>query len=157
MRGRFFDRKQHGAVAIEFAVLSILFVALIYAIATYAVSFFLTLTLNHLSAEAARSAIRVDPALPAADYRQAVSKRVTDTVTELWSSAWIDGGCDAPDELIWTPLPPSAGQPSLGYLAQDGAAGQLLHVCLRMGNVPLPRLPGMGDRFIPQASTLTRL
>jgi len=149
--------RQRGAVAIEFAVLSVLFVGLLYAIATYALSFFLTLTLNHLSAEAARSAIRIDPALAEAEYRQAISNQITATVTDFWSSAWIDGGCDAPPALVWTPLPASSGQPSYGYLASDGVSGQLLHVCLRMGRAPLPYLPGMRGRFIPQGKALTRL
>ncbi|MCK9506564.1 MAG: pilus assembly protein [Porticoccaceae bacterium] len=158
-------KKQQGAVAIEFAVLSVLFFALLYAIAAYALSFFFTLSLNHLSAEAARSAIRIDPA--AENYQEAVSKRVTATIANFWSSSWIDGGCSAPagngegseesGGLIWTPLLAMDGKPSFGYLGSDGTPGQLLHVCIRMGKAPLPRLPGMAERFIPQGTAVTRL
>ncbi|MCK9506648.1 MAG: pilus assembly protein, partial [Porticoccaceae bacterium] len=126
-------KKQQGAVAIEFAVLSVLFFALLYAIAAYALSFFFTLSLNHLSAEAARSAIRIDPALPAANYQEAVSKRVTATITNFWSSSWIDGGCAAPEGngegseesggLSWAPLLAMDGEPSFGYLGSDGTPG----------------------------------
>ncbi|MCK9469051.1 MAG: pilus assembly protein [Porticoccaceae bacterium] len=152
---------QQGAVAIEFAVLSVLFFALLYAIAAYALSFFFTLSLNHLSAEAARSAIRIDPA--AENYQEAVSKRVTATITNFWSSSWIDGGCAAPggseedDGLSWAPLLAMDGEPSFGYLGSDGTPGKLLLVCIRMGKAPLPRLPGMAERFIPQGTAVTRL
>lgn len=153
------DSRQQGAIAIEFAVLSVLFFTVLYAIAAYSLSFFFTLSLNYLSTEAARSAIRVDPTLPSGDYQLAVSRRVTATITGFWSSDWIDGGCDAPEEagLHWTPLPSSGDAPSFGYLGSDDMTGPLLHVCIRMGRSPLPHLPGMRDRFIPKGKATTRL
>jgi len=178
------QKPEQGAVAIEFAALFVLFFALFYGVLAYSVPFFLTLSYKHLSAEAARSAIRVDPALSRPDYVQAISQQVTETIGRFWEKLpddWIDGGCSAPnDNLPWQPLPPVGGWPSFGHLAAEeiipGNARYLLHVCIQrrygsgsgareraivpivvLGPLTIPSLPTTDGETVLRASTITAL
>lgn len=130
-------RHQRGAVAIEFAVLFLVFFALVYAIIGYSLPFLLTLSFKQLSAEAARSAVRVSPAPQAAAYIARVNRQVHEVVEASWlPSGWVQGGCPAPEEDAgWIALPDMAGR-SLGHYrlmpdAPSHAPRYQLNVCLQ--------------------------
>src|SRR5690606_36691626 len=100
-QGKFGLRRQQGAVAIEFAVLFMVFFAVLYAVIAYSIPLLLTLTFNHLSAEATRAAVRIDPASGLAASKQSVSKLVQDTVATTWlSRSWVHDDRCAPPAAI---------------------------------------------------------
>ncbi len=125
------SKHQQGSVAIELAALFAVFFVTFYAILAYSIPMLLTLSFRQISADAARATIKVDPA--AANYTQAVSQEVTETINASWlPDKWRDGGCPAPDNNDWAALP---GSPSYGYFRVDnglpGDPRYLLHVCLQ--------------------------
>ncbi|MFA5494144.1 MAG: hypothetical protein WC247_05145 [Porticoccaceae bacterium] len=130
-------KRQRGAVAIEFAALFALFFTLVYRAIAYSVPMLLTLTFQHLAADGARAAIRVDPALAESDYSMIISREVTAAIDAGWlPRSWFDGNCPAPDSgYPWQSLPASDGHPSYGHLARQDLAGEkfryLLHVCVQ--------------------------
>lgn len=75
-------RYQRGAVAIEFALLFLIFFTLFYAMVSYALIFLLKTSFHHAANEGARSAISVDHQAFANDdaYRVALEVRVRETV-----------------------------------------------------------------------------
>ena len=173
---------QRGAVAIEFAALFVVFFTLLYAVLAYSVPFFLMLTFKHLSAEAARSAIRVDPALEHDIYSQVISEQVTQVIVDNWlPETWLNGGCPPPDATLpWQSLPPVGSQPSFGHLAIEeitpGRSRYLLHVCiqrrynnegnardraiipiLEIGSMRIPSLPLVNGEPLLRASSIGRL
>lgn len=172
-------RRQRGAVAIELVALFAVFFATFYAIVAYSIPMLLTLTFRQVSADAARAAIKVDPA--ATDYSLAVSREVTRVVDASWLPAgWRSGDCPAPD-ASWTPLP-SAGEGGAvyGHFRIDDSQPEnprfLLHVCLqrkynRSGEahevaiIPpldlllfsIPSLPGDGENTVLRGQSVIRL
>ena len=109
-------RKQRGAVAIEFAVLFMVFFMIVYAIIAYSVPFLLTLSFKQVSADAARSTVRVSPDLPTMQYIARINQQVHDVVSDSWLPRdWIQGDCPAPDsEGGWVALSDMNGK-SLGH------------------------------------------
>lgn len=55
---------QKGAVAIEFALVFVIFFAVFYGLVSYSLPFVLMQTFNQVTAEAIRRAVAVDPAVP---------------------------------------------------------------------------------------------
>src|SRR5690554_6556984 len=91
-------KRQRGAITIEFAALFVLFFTLIYATIAYSIPMLLTLTFKHVTADAGRAAIRVDPALASDAYSIIISREVTAAIDASWlPRAWFDGNCPAPD------------------------------------------------------------
>lgn len=160
---------QKGAVAIEFAALFTLLFTVFYAMLAYSIPILLTLTFNYLSAEAARAAIKVDPALAHEVYAEKISEQITQVIADSWlPTDWVDGNCPAPtSDLSWQALPASAGHPSYGHLGQEIITPTLtryfLHVCLQRkyqpggsgkegAIIPFIQLPGIGN--IPPLPTI---
>lgn len=110
-------RKQRGAMAIEFAALFMVFFAIVYAVIAYSIPLLLSLSFKQVSADAARSAVRVSPGLQTADYIARINSQVHEVVGESWlPNDWVEGGCPAPG-AGWVALAPVQGK-SLGhYLA----------------------------------------
>ncbi len=174
-------KRQQGATAIEFAALFGLFFLMLYAIIAYSIPLLLTLTFKQVSADAARAAIKVDPALEASVYPQIVSREVSQVVAQSWLPAhWVDGNCPEPDsEHSWVALPVD-GQASYGYLAAENLGPTrvryLLHVCLQrpynrtgpsheraiipvleLFGVSLPLLPNEDGNVVIRGQTTIRL
>src|ERR1700712_3005936 len=57
-------RKQKGAVAIEFALVFVLFFAVFYGIVSYSLPLLLMQSFNQSTAEAVRRSVAVDPSAP---------------------------------------------------------------------------------------------
>ncbi|WP_373092153.1 TadE/TadG family type IV pilus assembly protein [Zhongshania sp.] len=57
---RKYQRRQHGAVAIEFVFIFPVFFAIVYAIACYSLAFLMVQTFTHASEDALRAAIAVE-------------------------------------------------------------------------------------------------
>lgn len=128
--------RQRGAVAIEFAALFVLFFVTFYAIIAYSLPLLLTLTFKEISADAARAAIKVDPALAQADYIATVGREVSRVVEASWLPAqWRNGNCPPPEQGAWQRLPATAGGTSYGHLRLDASRPEdsryVLHVCLQ--------------------------
>ncbi|XSG85591.1 MAG: TadE/TadG family type IV pilus assembly protein [Methylohalobius sp. ZOD2] len=77
-------RSQRGAVAIEFALLFVIFFTLFYAIASYSVPLALMQAFQYAAAEGARAAVAVEPEKfsDLTSYQDAVVDRVRAVVTE---------------------------------------------------------------------------
>ncbi|MDX9884872.1 TadE/TadG family type IV pilus assembly protein [Thauera sp.] len=75
-------RMQRGSVAIEFAAVFAVFFVVLYAALAYSIPFMLQQSLKQVSADAARSAARIDPAV--AGYRDKVADIVDQTVKNSW-------------------------------------------------------------------------
>lgn len=146
--------RQYGAVSIEFAALFVLFFTIFYAILAYSIPMLLVITYRHLSAEAIRAAVRVDPAQD--NYPGKVIEEVNRVIDESWlPEDWRGGGCPAPDNN-WLPY----GDISFGYLAIEqlnaNIESRTLYVCMereydqanailpviKLGAFSIPSLPG---------------
>lgn len=141
-QGLTFVRRQRGATAIEFALLFSIFLALFYAIVTYALLFLLQASFAHAATEGARAAIAVDPLRyenRAAYISEGVSPRVRAVVG---------------DALRW--LPARARDRVLGV---DNAKVEIIttsngiNVVVRYRNymsdplIPLISIPGIGPIY----------
>lgn len=180
-RGRSTMNKQRGAIAIEFAVLFLAFFMILYAIIAYSIPLLLILTFKQVSSDAGRAAIKVDQALPEAQYIQAVGKEVTRVIDSSWlPSDWVSGNCPTPKpsesseppkkSLQWDALP---GSPSYGYLAKEYLDEKsnnyryILQVCLQrkkhiipainLLGVEIPKLPKEDGEVVIRNQTTIRL
>ena len=84
MRSPVFRRNQHGAIAIEFAVLFSVFFAVLYAIIAYSIPLLLLLTFKQVAADAARATIAVDPAAENATYKGNLESQVLTVIGRSW-------------------------------------------------------------------------
>lgn len=136
-------KKQKGAVAIEFALVFVLFLVILYAIMSYAVTFLLWAGLTFAASEGARSAIAVDPLSFANDaaYNAALETR---------ANARVD------DALVWMP-PAIRGKIRGDYtsnqvsqVVDDPTRGKIINVRLIYPNyindpvIPVISFPGYG-------------
>jgi len=78
-------RKQKGAVAIEFALVFVLFFAVLYGIVSYSLPLLLMQSFNQSTAEAVRRSVAVDPSAPG--YAALVQTTATAELTR--QLAWI--------------------------------------------------------------------
>ena len=146
MRQYAYQARQKGAVAIEFAALFVLFFSLLFGIVAYSLPILLEISFRHISTQAGREVLRVDPA--AANYPALLSRQVTNAINNSWLPAgWRTGGCPAPDSgHTWQPLPSHEGNPVFGHYAEDDDE-RLLHVCLQ--RVYNPQGPESNRAIIP--------
>lgn len=132
---------QRGAVAIEFAVLFLIFFATLYAIIAYSLPLLLALSFQHTSAEAGRAIYKVSPAQSPEIYRAVLSNQVNTIVEKSWlPPAWRQGDCHEPTtekNYKWQALDPADNGASYGYIAFDNTnlidPRFILHTCLQRG------------------------
>lgn len=154
-------RNQRGAVAIEFAVLFIVFFVTLYAIIAYSLPLLLTLTFKQLSAEAGRAAIKADPAQSELNYRTTIGKEISRIIDESWLAKIGVSGCPQPEGWL------SLGNSSYGYLAKDSNDRYVLYVCLQREDliipaidllgIQIPDLPKENGKVIIRSHTTVRL
>lgn len=130
-------KKQKGAAAIEFALVFVIFFAVLYGVLSYSLPLLLVQSFNNSTAEAVRRSVAVDPTLAAAAYKTAV---------ESVAQGVLD------DKLGWVP---KAVAPSLvKTVLYDAAKGVLtvtvelksdklaaLMPVLKLGTISVPQLP----------------
>ena len=81
---------QKGAVAIEFAVVFVIFFAVFYGLLSYSLPFVLMQSFNHATAEAVRRSVAVDPNTPG--YATVVQNTATSTLQQQLS--WMPSALD---------------------------------------------------------------
>lgn len=80
-------RKQKGAVAIEFALVFVVFFAVFYGLVSYSLPLLLMQSFNQAAAEAVRQAMSVDPVTAGTAYSTQLTARAKNTaITQL---SWI--------------------------------------------------------------------
>ena len=80
--------QQKGATAIEFALVFVIFFAVLYGVISYSLPLLLVQSFNHSTAEAVRRSVAVDPTLLTdAAYKTAVEKVATDVLDDKLS--WV--------------------------------------------------------------------
>lgn len=77
--------KQKGAVAIEFALVFVIFFAVFYGLVSYSLPFVLMQSFNQATAEAVRRSVAVDPNTPG--YATVVQSTASDTLKQQLS--WV--------------------------------------------------------------------
>lgn len=146
MRPPAFHRNQHGAVAIEFAVLFGIFFAVLYAIIAYSMPLLLMLTFKQVAADAARATIAVDPA---AEGNYAVN--LENRVQEIIAGSWLD-------KTNWHASCDTGGQEPSGQgysvLADNG---RTLTVCIRYKSVNYNSDPIVPALELPVIGQIPRL
>ena len=178
--------KQRGAIAIEFAALFAVFFIILYAVIAYSLPLLLTLTFKQLSSDASRAAIKVDQALPDAEYINIVAQEVTRVVDSSWLPRnWVTGNCPVPKpvpKITWEPLPNSSNSGSYGFIAKEVLDSKtnnyryILQVCLQrkynaagkaedraiiptinLLGIKIPSLPEVDGEVVIRTQTTVRL
>ncbi|WP_259759446.1 TadE/TadG family type IV pilus assembly protein [Pseudomonas sp. GCEP-101] len=93
MKGSRSSRRQHGAVAIEFAAVFVLFFAVLYGLLGYCVPLLMLQAFNDAAAAGARVAVSVNPQA-AGGYNAALKAAVDSAVTQRLSwmpTSWRNG------------------------------------------------------------------
>lgn len=93
MKGSRGSRRQHGAVAIEFAAVFVLFFAVLYGLLGYCVPLLMLQAFNDAAAAGARVAVSVNPQA-AGGYNAALKAAVDSAVTQRLSwmpTSWRNG------------------------------------------------------------------
>ncbi|MBL1376612.1 TadE/TadG family type IV pilus assembly protein [Zobellella iuensis] len=130
------QKKEKGAVAIEFAALFLIFFTLVYAILAYSLPLLLGIVFQQISADAGRAILKVDPAQEETTYIAKINEQIGITVDNFsfLPASWRDGNCAAPQEGNWQLLPAGSGHPSYGHWSKSDVAGEtrlLVHICLQ--------------------------
>ena len=128
-------KKQKGAAAIEFALVFVIFFAVLYGVLSYSLPLLLVQSFNNSTAEAVRRSVAVDPTLTAAAYKKAV---------ESVAQGVLD------DKLRWVPkaVAPSlvktvlydAGVLTATVTLESDKLAALMPV-LKLGTISVPQLP----------------
>ena len=128
-------KKQKGAAAIEFALVFVIFFAVLYGVLSYSLPLLLMQSFNNATAEAVRRSVAVDPTLAAAAYKTAV---------ESVAQGVLD------DKLRWVPkaVAPSlvktvlydAGVLTVTVELKSDKLAALMPV-LKLGTISVPQLP----------------
>ena len=131
-------QKQKGAVAIEFALVFVIFFAVLYGVLSYSLPLLLMQSFNHSTAEAVRRSVAVDPtSLTDKAYKEAVEKVATDVLT---------------DKLTWVP---SAVRDSIQKKAEYDLNNKILKVTVKLPStalsniMPVLKLPGITVPSLP--------
>ena len=84
-------KKQKGAAAIEFALVFVIFFAVLYGVVSYSLPLLLMQSFNNATSEAVRRSMAVDPAAP--DYKTSVETLAKSVLNEklTWVPAAVKG------------------------------------------------------------------
>ena len=137
MLGKASRRRQHGAVAIEFTAIFLLFFALVYGLISYSIPLLMLQSFNDAAAVGARAAIAVDPS--DAGYESLAEARARDEL--LARLDWMPAAWRAN-------LQPCAGN---GQYADYVSATSRIEVCVQYpygdpckAIIPVLSFPGIG-------------
>lgn len=129
-------RRQKGAAAIEFALVFVIFFAVLYGVVSYSLPLLLLQSFNNATAEAVRRSVAVDPTLPAKTYNTAVEDTAKAVLKDKLS--WVPGGLKVTQTVIYDP-----GKGILTVTASLPASElrTILPVIVLPGNIRVPNLP----------------
>ena len=128
--------KQKGAAAIEFALVFVIFFAVLYGVVSYSLPLLLVQSFNNATAEAARRGMAVDPETKA-DYAGTV-KKVTEEVLEQ-KLGWVR-------KIVKTALEPDGGYDTstreiYAKVNLNTNALKSIMPVLKLGVITVPDLP----------------
>jgi len=135
-------QQQKGAVAIEFALVFVVFFAVLYGVISYSLPLLLVQSFNHSTAEAVRRSVAVDPtSLTDLAYKKAVEDVATGVLN---------------DKLSWVP---SGIEGSIQKVAAYDPTTKLLTVTVKLkakdlsSIMPMLKLPGITVPSLPEELT----
>ena len=135
-------QQQKGAVAIEFALVFVVFFAVLYGVISYSLPLLLVQSFNHSTAEAVRRSVAVDPtSLTDVAYKKAVEDVATGVLN---------------DKLSWVP---SGIEGSIQKVAAYDPTTKLLTVTVKLkakdlsSIMPMLKLPGITVPSLPEELT----
>lgn len=131
-------KKQKGAAAIEFALVFVIFFAVLYGVLSYSLPLLLMQSFNHSTAEAARRSVAVDPAaLNDAAYKKAVEDVAKSVLTEQLK--WVPTGLSG--SISKTADYNIASKQLLVTVSVPAVALATLMPVLKLGTITVPDLP----------------
>ena len=130
-------KKQKGAAAIEFALVFVIFFAVLYGVLSYSLPLLLMQSFNNATAEAVRRSVAVDPTLTAAAYKTAVESVAKGVLDE--KLRWVPTAV-APSLVKTASYDPVAGVLTATVSLPSAALATLMPV-LTLGTVSVPQLP----------------
>ena len=129
-------KKQKGAAAIEFALVFVIFFAVLYGVVSYSLPLLLVQSFNHATAEAVRRSMAVDPS-PEASYKSKVEALATSVLTEKLS--WV------PTAVRGSLVPAATYNPTTKVLTASvslpATALTSIMPVLKLGVITVPDLP----------------
>lgn len=129
-------RKQEGAAAIEFAMVFVVFFAVIYGVVSYSLPLLIMQSFNHATAEAVRRSVALDPTVSPETYAADVEAKALEELTK--QLRWLPDGIE------------SKVQPSIDYKSgvlnvkvslPASALSAIMPVLELPGGITVPRLP----------------
>lgn len=129
-------RKQQGAAAIEFALVFVIFFAVLYGVVSYSLPLLLLQSFNNSTAEAVRRSVAVDPTLAAGAYKTTVENTAKAVLKDKLS--WVPGGLTVTQTAIYDP---TAGVLTVSASLPATALRTILPVIVLPGNIRVPNLP----------------
>ncbi|KMM83421.1 TadE-like protein [Pseudomonas taetrolens] len=129
------SHKQKGAAAIEFALVFVIFFAVLYGVLSYSLPLLLMQSFNNATAEAARRSVAVDPTLAAAAYKLKVEEVAKAVLEEklTWVPSAIKGS-------IVKTAAYNAGELVVTVSLPATALSSIMPV-LKLGVITVPQLP----------------
>ena len=129
-------RKQQGAAAIEFALVFVIFFAVLYGVVSYSLPLLLLQSFNNSTAEAVRRSVAVDPTLAASAYKTTVENTAKAVLKDKLS--WVPGGLKVTQTAGYDP---TAGVLTVTASLPASALSTILPVIVLPGNIRVPNLP----------------
>ena len=130
-------KKQKGAAAIEFALVFVVFFAVLYGVLSYSLPLLLMQSFNNATAEAVRRSVAVDPALAPADYAGKVVEVAEGVLDEKLK--WVPAAV-APSLVKTASYNPATGVLTATVTLESDKLGALMPV-LKLGTITVPQLP----------------
>ncbi|MFP3516083.1 TadE/TadG family type IV pilus assembly protein [Pseudomonas sp. SIMBA_077] len=130
--------QQKGAVAIEFALVFVVFFAVLYGVISYSLPLLLVQSFNHSTAEAVRRSVAVDPtSLSDAAYKKAVEDVATGVLNEKLS--WVPSGIEGSIQKV-AAYDPATKQLTVTVTLPADELSTLMPV-LKLPGITVPSLP----------------
>lgn len=128
-------QKQKGAAAIEFALVFVIFFAVLYGVLSYSLPLLLLQSFNNATAEAVRRSVAVDPMLATAAYKEKVEDEANKVLTDKLT--WVP---PALSKFISKTAKYDAGVLTVTVSLSATDLNTILPV-LKLGSITVPSLP----------------
>lgn len=128
-------KKQKGAAAIEFALVFVVFFAVLYGVLSYSLPLLLMQSFNNATAEAVRRSVAVDPTLAPADYAGKVVEVAEGVLDEKLK--WVPAAVVPRKKASYDPV---AGVLTATVSLPSAALENVMPV-LKLGTITVPQLP----------------